>query len=107
MPNTPPLHTVVIFIAVTKRIKICYRGTNRLVAETLLYPLHTQIQLLLLHVTVKSCQNEKCGIFAQFTVKPLIQNLRVLVFGRGGFWGTAALQAPTLGAPLARRNIFI
>jgi hypothetical protein len=38
-----PLHTFVISIAVSKRIKICYKGTDRLAAETLLYLLNTQI----------------------------------------------------------------
>jgi hypothetical protein len=37
------LHTFVIFIAVSKRIKICYKGTDRFVAETLLYHLHTHV----------------------------------------------------------------
>jgi hypothetical protein len=29
-----PLHTFVIFIAVSKRIYICYKGTDRFVAQT-------------------------------------------------------------------------
>jgi hypothetical protein len=43
MPKTPHLRTFIIFTAATKRIKICYKGTDRFVAETLLYPLHSQI----------------------------------------------------------------
>jgi hypothetical protein len=37
-----PLRTFVIFIAVSKRIRTWYKGTDRFVAETLLYMLHTQ-----------------------------------------------------------------
>jgi hypothetical protein len=36
-----PFTAFVIFIAVSKRIKICYKGTDRFVAETVLYVLHT------------------------------------------------------------------
>jgi hypothetical protein len=38
-----PFTYVCNFIAVSKRIKICYKGTDRFVAETLLYFLHTQM----------------------------------------------------------------
>jgi hypothetical protein len=64
MPKTPRLHTFVIFIAVRKRIKISYKVTDRFVAETLLYLLHTQIYLLLLYIIAKICQNQKWDIFA-------------------------------------------
>jgi hypothetical protein len=43
MPKTPRLHTFVIFIAVSKQIKIRDKGTDRFVAETLLYFLHSQV----------------------------------------------------------------
>jgi hypothetical protein len=42
-PKMPCFHVFVIFIAASKRIKICYKGTDRFVAETLLYLLYTQI----------------------------------------------------------------
>jgi hypothetical protein len=68
MPKTPRLHTFVIFIAVSKRIKIWYKSTDRFVVEIVLYLLHTQIQLLLLYIIVKICQSKEWGIFAQFTL---------------------------------------
>jgi hypothetical protein len=40
--------TFVIFMAVIKQIKICYKSTDSFVAETVLYLSHTQMQLLLL-----------------------------------------------------------
>jgi hypothetical protein len=43
MPKTPRLRTFVILFAVSKQIKICYKGGNRFVAETLPYLLLTQI----------------------------------------------------------------
>jgi hypothetical protein len=43
MPKMHRLRTFVIFIAVSKQIKICYKDTDRFVAETQLYVLYTQI----------------------------------------------------------------
>jgi hypothetical protein len=54
--KTPLLPTFLICIAVNKRIKICYKGSDSFVADTLLYLLHTHTQLLLLYVIVKTCQ---------------------------------------------------
>jgi hypothetical protein len=76
MPKTLRLHAFVIFVAVSKQIKICCEGANRFVAETLLYLSHTHIQLLLLYITVKICHNKKWSIFAQFNLRPFLIRLR-------------------------------
>jgi hypothetical protein len=43
MPKTPGLHTFVIFTSVSKLIKVCDKGTDCFVAETLLYLSHTHM----------------------------------------------------------------
>jgi hypothetical protein len=52
-PKTPRLHTFVIFTAVCKRIKICYKGTDRFVADPTVHVTHRDIT----SVAIDNCKN--------------------------------------------------